>query len=219
MFTGHGDALARPPAPVTVLDRLLATLLNELDGVGLRASEGSSSSSSSSSSGLSSYVLVVGTSNRPETLDEALLRAGRLELHVAMGLPDAASREAVLRQRTAAMMLGAEVALGQLAQLTAGKTPADLSRLCDAAAFKALQEAMGRSTSGVSPLLASMLGEAAAAAEDAAASTSTSACGLGESNARAAMAIGPGSHPSVARAASLPVVEWRHFLEALPELS
>ena len=48
-------------------------------------------------------VLVVGLTNRPELLDEALLRPGRLEVQLSVALPDAAGRVAILAIHTRAM--------------------------------------------------------------------------------------------------------------------
>jgi transitional endoplasmic reticulum ATPase len=75
-----------------VLERLLSTLLNELDGIGLRAS-----SSSSSSSMHHLPILVVGTCAASSTLDAALLRSGRLELHVFVHSPEPSDRLAILK--------------------------------------------------------------------------------------------------------------------------
>ena len=86
--------------------------------------------------------------------------AGRLELHIELGAPDAATREAVLSQRLGSLALGAGVSGRVLAADTAGWSVAQVSRLCDAAAMAALQEAMagGGSPHAMSPLLADMLG-------------------------------------------------------------
>ena len=77
-----------------VLERLLSTLLNELDGIGLRTS----SSSSSSSSMHHFPILVVGTCAASSTLDAALLRSGRLELHVFVHSPEPSDRLAILKE-------------------------------------------------------------------------------------------------------------------------
>jgi len=74
-----------------VLERLLSTLLNELDGIGLR------SSSLSSSSLHHLPILVVGTCAASSTLDAALLRSGRLELHVFVHSPEPSDRLAILK--------------------------------------------------------------------------------------------------------------------------
>lgn len=73
-----------------VLERLLSTLLNELDGIGLRTS--------SSSSMHHFPILVVGTCAASSTLDAALLRSGRLELHVLVHSPEPSDRLAILKE-------------------------------------------------------------------------------------------------------------------------
>jgi ATP-dependent 26S proteasome regulatory subunit len=86
---------------------MLATLLNEIDGVGHRkdgngdegsgvggGGEGGRGPGTSTSRPL---VLVIGTTNREAALDAALLRAGRLEVHVRVDLPDADDRASILR--------------------------------------------------------------------------------------------------------------------------
>lgn len=67
--------------------RILSTFLNEMDGVG------ASSSSSSSSAESKGEILVIAATNRADALDAALVRPGRIDKSVELGLPDAADRE------------------------------------------------------------------------------------------------------------------------------
>jgi SpoVK/Ycf46/Vps4 family AAA+-type ATPase len=67
-----------------VMSRLLSTFLNEMDGI---------------SGSVSSNVLVIACTNRIESLDDALLRPGRLEEHVELGFPTCVDIELLLRQR------------------------------------------------------------------------------------------------------------------------
>lgn len=82
-------------------------------------------------------VIVIGATNRPEILDPALLRPGRFDRTVQVGLPDAAGRTAILEVHTRGVPLDGEVSLEQLAKTTPGMTGADLANLVNEAALLA----------------------------------------------------------------------------------
>ncbi|MEO3890323.1 ATP-dependent zinc metalloprotease FtsH [Nonomuraea sp. B5E05] len=82
-------------------------------------------------------VIVIGATNRPEILDPALLRPGRFDRTVQVGLPDAAGRTAILAVHTRGVPLDPEVGLDQLAKTTPGMTGADLANLVNEAALLA----------------------------------------------------------------------------------
>jgi cell division protease FtsH len=82
-------------------------------------------------------VIVIGATNRPEVLDEALLRPGRFDRRVAVQAPDRAGREAILGVHTRGVTLGPDVDLGQLASTTPGMVGADLANLVNEAALLA----------------------------------------------------------------------------------
>ncbi len=82
-------------------------------------------------------VIVLAATNRPDVLDPALLRPGRFDRQVTVGLPDRQGREAILRIHTRKMPLAADVDLGQLAQMTMGFSGADLANLANEAALTA----------------------------------------------------------------------------------
>ncbi|NRQ33060.1 ATP-dependent zinc metalloprotease FtsH [Nonomuraea sp. NN258] len=82
-------------------------------------------------------VIVIGATNRPEVLDPALLRPGRFDRTVQVGLPDAAGRVAILGVHTRGVPLDGEVNLDQLAKTTPGMTGADLANLVNEAALLA----------------------------------------------------------------------------------
>jgi len=92
-------------------------------------------------------VLVVGLTNRIELIDPALLRAGRMEVHVRVDLPDAAGRQQILRIHTAKLRarraLDAEAAAavgsGALAEATEGYSGAELAGLVRSASSFALE--------------------------------------------------------------------------------
>ncbi|WP_327090619.1 ATP-dependent zinc metalloprotease FtsH [Nonomuraea sp. NBC_01738] len=82
-------------------------------------------------------VIVIGATNRPEVLDPALLRPGRFDRTVQVGLPDAAGRTAILKVHTRGVPLSGEVSLEQLAKTSPGMTGADLANLVNEAALLA----------------------------------------------------------------------------------
>jgi transitional endoplasmic reticulum ATPase len=109
----HGDK---------VQQRVLSTLLNEMDGI-------------SGADG----VLVIGATNRADLLDAALMRPGRFDRCLYVAPPDVAGRRAILDLYARRSPLAADVDLDALAERTAGYTGADLSALCREAAMCALR--------------------------------------------------------------------------------
>ncbi|TDC85238.1 ATP-dependent metallopeptidase FtsH/Yme1/Tma family protein [Nonomuraea deserti] len=89
-------------------------------------------------------VIVIGATNRPEILDPALLRPGRFDRTVQVGLPDAAGRTAILAVHTRGVPLDPEVSLDQLAKTTPGMTGADLANLVNEAALLAAKRGKER---------------------------------------------------------------------------
>lgn len=106
-------------------DRMLAALLAELDG--LEATPG---------------LLVLAATNRPHTLDAALLRPGRLDAHVYVPPPDADGRVAALRVHTRGMPLEPGLDLGRVGRglLAAGLTGAEVAAVAREAALAAARE-------------------------------------------------------------------------------
>lgn len=85
-------------------------------------------------------ILVIGATNRPDLLDPALLRSGRLDQRIHLPRPDAAGREQILRLHAQPRTLEASVDLAQIAQATEYFTGADLARLVNEAATLAAQQ-------------------------------------------------------------------------------
>jgi cell division protease FtsH len=106
-------------------DRTLNQLLVEMDGFSPRE-----------------HVLVIGATNRQEDLDPALLRPGRFDRAVAVGLPTSSEREAILRLhvRQRGIPLDGEVDLARLARLMPQTSGADLANLVNEAAIAAARE-------------------------------------------------------------------------------
>ena len=84
-----------------------------------------------------SGVIVLGATNRPEILDQALLRPGRFDRRVVVQPPDRAGREAIMRVHTRSVPLAPDVDLGQIAATTPGMVGADLANLVNEAALLA----------------------------------------------------------------------------------
>jgi len=104
-------------------EQTLNALLVEMDGF-------------SSNSG----VIVLGATNRPETLDPALLRPGRFDRHVLVDRPDLRGREAILRVHARHVKLDQSVDLARVAAITSGFVGADLANLVNEAALLAARK-------------------------------------------------------------------------------
>jgi cell division protease FtsH len=82
-------------------------------------------------------VVVLGATNRPEILDQALLRPGRFDRRVAVQPPDRAGRQKIFEVHTRSLPLADDVDLGALASATPGMVGADIANLCNEAALLA----------------------------------------------------------------------------------
>lgn len=82
-------------------------------------------------------IILVAATNRPDTLDPALLRPGRFDRHVVIDRPDIKGREAILRVHAAKIKLAVDVNLEDVARQTPGFSGADLANLCNEAALLA----------------------------------------------------------------------------------
>ena len=101
-------------------EQTLNQLLVEMDGFGVN--EG---------------IIVLAATNRVDILDPAILRPGRFDRKVAVGMPDVKGREEILKVHAKNKPLGDDVDLSQIAQTTAGFSGADLENLLNEAAISA----------------------------------------------------------------------------------
>lgn len=85
-------------------------------------------------------VIVIGATNRPDIVDNAMLRPGRFDLMINVGSPDEAARLSILKAHTKDMPLEKSVNLNRLAQETDFYSGADLEGLCREAGMIALRE-------------------------------------------------------------------------------
>ncbi|HOA54357.1 MAG: ATP-dependent zinc metalloprotease FtsH [Acetivibrionales bacterium] len=104
-------------------EQTLNQLLVEMDGFGVN--EG---------------VIILAATNRPDILDPALLRPGRFDRRIYVGLPDIKGREAILKVHARGKPLGSDVKLDELAKSTPGFTGADLENLLNEAALLAARQ-------------------------------------------------------------------------------
>jgi transitional endoplasmic reticulum ATPase len=87
-------------------------------------------------------VIVIGATNRPNSIDGALRRSGRFDRELDIGVPDANGRLEILRIHTRHMPLSADVKLENIASSTHGFVGADLAQLCTEAAMISIREKM-----------------------------------------------------------------------------
>jgi cell division protease FtsH len=85
----------------------------------------------------STSVIVIGATNRPDVLDQALLRPGRFDRRIAVQPPDRVGREAILKVHTRSVPLAPDVDLGGIAATTPGMVGADLANLVNEAVLLA----------------------------------------------------------------------------------
>ena len=104
-------------------EQTLNQLLVEMDGFGVN--EG---------------IIVMAATNRVDILDPAILRPGRFDRRIAVGVPDVQGREEILAVHAKGKPLGDDVNLKQIAQTTAGFTGAELENLLNEAAIHAAKE-------------------------------------------------------------------------------
>ena len=132
VFLDEVDALAPVRGQSTdggTTDRVVAALLTELDGVeSLRD------------------VVVIGATNRPDLVDPAMLRPGRLERLVYAPPPDAEARALILKAAAKGVPLADDVDLVELGRRTDGYSGADCAALIREAALTAMRESMAAST-------------------------------------------------------------------------
>jgi len=82
-------------------------------------------------------LILIAATNRPDTLDPALLRPGRFDRHIIVNLPDIKGREEILKVHTRKIKLAPTVNLKSIASQTPGFSGADLANLCNEAALLA----------------------------------------------------------------------------------
>ena len=106
-------------------DRVINQLLTEMDGIGVKKN-----------------VFVVGATNRPDILDEALLRPGRLDQLIYIPLPDQKSRVSILKAILRKTPMDPKINIEFIGQITDGLSGADLKELCNQVCKSAVKESI-----------------------------------------------------------------------------
>jgi transitional endoplasmic reticulum ATPase len=106
-----------------VTERVISQMLTEMDG--LEDLKG---------------VVVIGATNRPDIIDEALLRPGRFDRILEVPIPNKEARKQVFQIHTRKKPLDSDVNLDKLVEMTDGMTGADIAAMVNAAAMSAIKE-------------------------------------------------------------------------------
>lgn len=106
-------------------DRVLNQILTEMDGMNAKKN-----------------VFVIGATNRPDQIDPALLRPGRLDQLIYIPLPDEGSRHSILKATLRKSPVAGDVDLEYLAKATKGFSGADLTEICQRACKLAIRESI-----------------------------------------------------------------------------
>jgi transitional endoplasmic reticulum ATPase len=106
-------------------DRVINQILTEIDGIGERKS-----------------VFVIGATNRPDILDPAITRPGRLDQLIYIPLPDLKSRLSIFKSNLRRSPIADDVDLNILASSTEGFSGADITEICQRAAKNAIRESI-----------------------------------------------------------------------------
>jgi transitional endoplasmic reticulum ATPase len=127
IFIDEIDAIAPKREEVSgeVERRTVAQLLTLMDGLKSRG-----------------QVVVIGATNRPDALDQAIRRGGRFDREIEIGVPDKDGRGEVLQIHTRGMPLDDKVDLEEMAETTHGFVGADLESLCKEAAMRVLRRVL-----------------------------------------------------------------------------
>ncbi|KAI5184318.1 transitional endoplasmic reticulum ATPase [Nematocida homosporus] len=127
IFIDEIDAIApkRDKSHGEVEKRVVSQLLTLMDGLNPRAT-----------------IIVIGATNRPNSLDPALRRFGRFDREIEIGIPDFAGRLEIMRIHTKNVLLAEDTDIEKIAKDTHGYTGSDLASLCSEAAMQQIREKM-----------------------------------------------------------------------------
>jgi transitional endoplasmic reticulum ATPase len=127
IFIDELDSIATKRAEVTgeVERRVVAQLLSLMDGLKTRKN-----------------VIVIGATNRPEAIDNALRRPGRFDREIELRVPDKAGRKEIFQIHTRSMPLTPDVDLDEMSDRTYGFVGADIAALCKEAAMNVLRRVL-----------------------------------------------------------------------------
>ncbi len=149
MFVGVGASRVRDLFKQAKDTAPAIIFIDELDAVGRRRGAGVGSTNDEREQTLNQLlvemdgfdehheVILLAATNRPDVLDPALLRPGRFDRQIVVGLPDRKGRLGILKIHTRNLRLTDDVKLDTIAGITAGMSGADLANLCNEAALLA----------------------------------------------------------------------------------
>ncbi len=152
MFVGLGAAKVRDlfkqaqeKAPCIVFIDEIDTIGKKRDGAGIGGNDEREQTLNQLLSEMDGFegklgVVILAATNRPETLDPALLRPGRFDRRVPVELPDLAGRTAILKVHAEKIKKDAGIDYEQIAKATAGASGADLANMVNEAALRAVRE-------------------------------------------------------------------------------
>ena len=151
MFVGQGAARvrdlfkqAKQKAPCIVFIDEIDTIGKKRDGSGFSGNDEREQTLNQLLSEMdgfdgSSGVVILAATNRPETLDKALLRPGRFDRRVPVELPDLQGREDILRVHAKDVMMADDIDYKAIARATSGASGAELANLVNEAALRAVK--------------------------------------------------------------------------------
>lgn len=151
MFVGMGAAKVRDlfkqaqeKAPCIVFIDEIDTIGKKRDGAGLGGNDEREQTLNQLLTEMDGFdgkkgVVILAATNRPDSLDPALLRPGRFDRRVPVELPDLAGREAILRVHAAKVKLADNVNFNTIARATSGASGAELANMVNEAALRAVR--------------------------------------------------------------------------------
>ena len=159
MFVGRGAAKVRDLFKQANEEAPCIVFIDEIDAVGKRRDTSLNSNDEreqtlnqllSEMDGFDNHkgIVVLAATNRPETLDQALLRPGRFDRRIPVELPDLAGREAILKIHADDVKMESGIDLGIVARSTPGASGADLANIINEAALRAVRFGRKRVTQG-----------------------------------------------------------------------
>ena len=157
MFVGRGAAKVRDLFKQANEKAPCIVFIDEIDAVGKRRDTGLTSNDEreqtlnqllSEMDGFDNHkgIVVLAATNRPESLDPALLRPGRFDRRIPVELPDLAGREAILKIHANDVKMEPGIDLGLIARSTPGASGADLANIINEAALRAVRCGRSRVT-------------------------------------------------------------------------
>lgn len=151
MFVGMGAARVRDLFKQAQEKAPCIVFIDEIDAIGKRRDSGQFGGNDEREQTLnqllsemdgfdgSKGVVILAATNRPESLDKALLRPGRFDRRVPVELPDLQGREAILRVHAKNVRMAENIDYGTLARATAGTSGAELANIINEGALRAIK--------------------------------------------------------------------------------